>query len=73
MIKRTINVLKSFNVKEFNLELDTGSYTWNALLYPSFYFLRGPHRLLRVNYEGRNRLKVTMENRLIYILYSLIK
>ena len=73
MRRRIFNTLKSFELKEFSLDLDTGDYIWNAFMHPAFYFMSSPNRMLNVNYIGRNAAKITVKNRLIRIIYSFIK
>ncbi|WP_298895255.1 hypothetical protein [uncultured Psychroserpens sp.] len=71
--KKVFRVLKSFKIKQFQLDIDTGDCISNSKLYPIFAFLnfyRGHH--LGVNYEGRNKILLSVENRPIRMIRSFI-
>lgn len=59
-----LQLLKTFKVRQFRLELDTDDYVTNAYLYPIFYLASRPQRQLSVNFEGRTNLALQIENRL---------
>jgi len=59
-----LQLLKTFKVRQFRLELDTDDYVINAYLYPLFYLVSRPQRQLSVNFEGRTNLALQIENRL---------
>ena len=69
-LRRLLKIVKSFKVKKIRLTVDTGDCIANAKLYPVFanldYKIGGFH----VNFEGRNQLKLHIENRPIYIIKS---
>lgn len=69
--KKGIQLLKSFEVKTFKLNLDTDNYIYNSYLYPVFYFLNKEHRQLKINYQGDLELQLEIENRLYRILIAL--
>lgn len=65
-------MIRSFKIKEFKLDIDTGDYVLNAKLYPAFYLLRHFGNNVAVNFEDRNRLALVIQNRPINILKSFI-
>ncbi|WP_372794506.1 hypothetical protein [Lutibacter sp.] len=66
--KKGLQILKSFKIKRFNLEIDTGDYTLNAKLYPVFVFLNYNLGHFKVNFEDRNQLVLHLQNRPINII-----
>lgn len=71
-LKKYLQILKSFKIKRFDLELDTGDYTMNAKLYPVFVFLNYSVGHFKVNFEDRNQLVLHIQNRPINIIKSFI-
>ncbi len=65
-------LLQSFRIQRFKVELDTDDYALNAQLYPLLYWVSGPSRDLSVNFSGRNRLLLQIENRLFRIVRVLL-
>lgn len=65
-------VLRTFKVKEFMLDIDSGDYVINAKMYPLFYMLKRLGINLAINFEDRNRLVLVIYNRPIYIIKSFI-
>jgi hypothetical protein len=65
-------ILRSFRVKAFRIELDTGNPMLNARLFPIFYLLRKQGREVGINFLGRNQVLVRIANRPIYILNTFI-
>jgi hypothetical protein len=65
-------VLQSFQVKKLWLNLDTDDYYYNAFLYPIFFFVKGDHYRLNINYQGKNELILIVKNRFIRILFAII-
>ena len=63
-----LRVLKSFKVKQFAIDLDTGDVVQNAKLYPAFAFFNYYKGGFNINFEGRNRLVVRLQNRPIDII-----
>ena len=61
--RRIIQVLKSFHIKYFRLEVDTGDYIWNAYLWPLVYGINPLRRHVAVNYQGRNECRLLIRNR----------
>ena len=71
--KKVWRVLRSFEVKYFQLDIDTGNCISNAKLYPVFAFLNFYSKsTLNVNFEGRNSVLLDVENRPIRIIRSFI-
>ena len=70
--KKSKKILRSFEVKEFNLNLDTDNYIWNGYLYPIFFFIDRGHRHLHINYNGDFVFKLWVKNRPYRILQAII-
>lgn len=71
-LKKGLQLLKSFKVKLFRLDLDTGNYVQNAQLWSAYpIFNQFPGRI-NINFEGRNELLLSIQNRPIYIIKSFI-
>lgn len=71
-LKKMIRVLRSFQVKEWRLAVDTGDYTMNAQLYPLNFFSR-LHQHLFVNFNGENYLYIRIQNRPAKMLYAFFR
>ena len=72
-LRKGVRMLRSFKVKRILLDIDTGDWILNSKLYPIFGFLNYHVGTFNINFEGRNRLALHMQNRPIYILKSFIK
>ncbi len=70
--KRVMSVIKSFKIKKFHLELDSGDCINNAKLYPAFAFLNYMNIDCHINFTGRNSLILAIENKPIRIIKSFI-
>lgn len=70
--KQAYRLIKSFKVKRFYLDLDTGDSITNAKLYPVFSLLNYKLGNFNVNFNGRNKLVLHIQNRPIYIIKSFI-
>lgn len=71
-IKTGLRVLKSFKVKRLFLDIDTGNCIINAKLYPLFAFLNYKIGDFNINFEGRNKMMLYIQNRPLYIIKSFI-
>ena len=71
-IGKIVPVLKSFSVRQFELDMDTGDYFTNAKIYPVFVLLNHYVASFHINFENRNRLVVDVRNRPYRILKSII-
>jgi hypothetical protein len=67
-----LRVLRTFEIKQFLLHLDTGDYILNAKLYPVFFFLNRFYGDFAINFNDKNRLALQVQNRPIFILKSFI-
>lgn len=72
-IQKIVRMLRSFKVKRFMIDIDTGNCITNAKLFPIFGFLNYQIGIFNINFEGRNRMALHLENRPIYIIRSFIK
>jgi hypothetical protein len=71
-IKKGLRMLKSFKVKKFIFDIDTGDCILNAKLYPLFALLNYSVGGFRVNFVGRNRVELYICSRPIYLIKSFI-
>ncbi len=69
--KKMLQLLKSFEVKQFDLDIDTGDYVANAKIYPVFVLLNQFVASFHINFEDRNRLVLDIRNRPYRMLKSL--
>jgi len=68
-----LRVLKSFKLKRFLLNIDTGDCILNSKLYPVFACLNFyKDSRLYINYQGRNSVLLYIENKPIRIIKSFI-
>ncbi|MEN8789621.1 MAG: hypothetical protein ABF293_02870 [Flavobacteriaceae bacterium] len=67
-----IRLIRSFELKQFALSLDTGNCITNAKLYPVFAFLNYKGGNFQVNFKGENQLHLHLQNRPIRIVKSFI-
>lgn len=66
-------LLKSFRLRRFELELDTGDYVLNAQLYPVNHIVYGDRVHISINWQNQDRLLLVLESRVIRILYHIVK
>jgi len=71
-VKKLIRLLSSFKVVKVLVDVDTGDCITNAKLYPPFALANYYGGQLSVNFEGRNRVVLHVENRPIRIIKSFI-
>ena len=71
-IKSIFRIVRSFEVKQFSLDIDTGHCITNAKLYPVFAFLDFWVGNYRVNFIGRNSIVLHLQNRPYRIIKSFI-
>lgn len=67
-----IRLLRSFRVRYFSWDLDTGDPVWNAKLYPVAFLLQTRGVGVRVNFWHYNRLAFRITNRPVYLLKSIV-
>ena len=72
-VRKIFRMLRSFKVKRFLIDIDTGDSMTNAKLYPFYGLLNYKTGMFNINYEGRNRMVLYLENRPLYIIKSFIK
>ncbi len=63
-------VVKSFEIKKWELDLDTGDVVTNAKLYPLFALLNYRTGGFHINFEGRNHALLMVRNRPIGLIKS---
>ena len=67
---RMRRILKSFTIKEFQMEIDTDNYVWNAWLFPLFYAIKPLRYSVSVNFQGRNEIRLFLENQVWKIAWA---
>jgi hypothetical protein len=79
-MKKAIAVLRTFEVKDIYLNVDTDDFFIDALLYPvAFWLTRGSrwlsngNRSFQINFNGDVEIRLRIENRIGKILFSLIR
>jgi hypothetical protein len=71
-LARGMQLIQSFRVKAFRLELDTGNPVLNAQLFPIFFLTGQQGGDVGINFLGRNNILLQITNRPIYILNTFI-
>jgi len=71
-IKQAFRLLKSCKIKQLYLDVDTGDCITNAKLYPVFALLNFRKGHCNINFNGRNKLVLHIQNRPINIIKSFI-
>ncbi len=71
-MKTGVRLIRSFELKRFALQLDTGNCITNAKLYPVFAYFNYLGSDLQVNFKGNNQLNLHLQNRPIRIVKSFI-
>ena len=71
-VRSMVGIIRSFQVKNFSLDIDTGSCITNAKLYPAFAFLDFWVGNYQVNFVGRNSIALHLQNRPYKIIKSFI-
>ena len=61
-------IIKTFKVKQFWLNLDSGDFCWNAQVLPLMMALSNQKRQLQINYEGNQQILLVVEHRLIHLV-----
>jgi len=72
-LRNFIRMLRTFKIKRFLINIDTGDCIHNAKLFPLFTFLNRTKVNFKVNFEGRNQMVLHMQNRPINIIKSFIQ
>nr|WP_297782862.1 hypothetical protein [uncultured Allomuricauda sp.] len=70
--RKVLRLIRSFEVKRFALDMDTGDYVANAKMYPVFVLLNHYVASFHINFENRNRLVLDVRNRPYRILKTFI-
>lgn len=70
--KTILRLIRSFEIKRWKIDLDTGDCITNAKLYPLFGFMNYHFGGFHINFEGRNEVLLLLRNRPVYIIKSFI-
>ena len=72
-LKLARELIQTFKVRRFKVNLDTGDYTTNAQLVPVMWLLSGETAHFSTNYVGISSLDLMVENRLIRMVGPVLK
>ncbi len=70
--KTGLKILKSFRIKKYRIDIDTGDFITNAKMYAFANFLNTEAGEFKINFEGRNSILLFVYNRPIYIIKAFI-
>lgn len=73
ILKLFFRILKTFNIRKIESDLDTGDFPLNAQLIPLFYSMNRRNVTLSVNFNGINNLYLVVYTRLYKVIYQIIK
>lgn len=71
-LSRILKLVKTFKIKRFFIDIDTGHFILNARLYPLFALLNYNNGNYHINFQGRNQMVLHLKNRPIRIIKSFI-
>jgi hypothetical protein len=67
------SIVKSFKITYLNVNLDTGNYPLNGILYPFFFLLSFfLNKNFSVNFNGKNTIKIIVKNNLARLSWAII-
>jgi hypothetical protein len=67
------DILRSFKIKVLKAEIDSGDVVTNAYLVPAFVFANRNNINLSASNSGSNSLELELQNRIIILLYIILK
>ncbi len=71
--RQALRLMRSFRVRRFRWDLDTGNPALNARLYPVFFLLDRTLGGFGINFQDQNQLALHLVNRPVRILLALSK
>lgn len=71
--KKVMQILRSFKVRQFEVDFDTDNYPLNAQLYPVFYFMDRGRGKFNINFNNKRSIKLNIVNRPARVIYALMK
>ncbi|MRX64014.1 hypothetical protein GJ691_07510 [Maribacter sp. RZ05] len=71
-VHKILQVVRTFKIKEFVLNIDTGNCITNAKLYPLLSIANLCKGQFNINFQGQNQLILQIENRPVRILKAFI-
>ena len=72
LLTKTVRIIKTFRVTDWQLAIDTGDQTCNAQLYP-LNFLPGTFRHLHINFSTESYLLLKIRNRPWKMVYEFLR
>ena len=70
--RKMVRLVRTFEIRSFAVEMDTGDYLANAKMYPLFVLLNQYVGSFHINFQDRNRLLMDMRNRPIRMIKSIV-
>ena len=70
--RKMVSLVRTFEIRSFAVEMDTGDYVANAKMYPLFVLLNQYVGSFHINFQDRNRLLMDMRNRPIRMIKSIV-
>lgn len=70
--RKIARLIKTFEIRRFVVEMDTGDYVANAKMYPLFVLLDQFVGSFHINFQDRNRLLMDVRNRPIRMIRSIV-
>lgn len=70
--QKALKLLRTFRVRHFSWDLDTGNPVLNARLFPAFYLLDQTLGGFRINFKDHNRLALRIVNRPVRMLRAIL-
>ena len=72
-LRTVLSVLRSFRVRRWDVDIDTGDFATNAYLFPVVYMLSRWRGAWRVNYKGDVVIRVAVDNSPFRILRAWLR
>lgn len=72
-LRKGMQLLRTFQLRLLDWELDTGDYSLNARLYALTWIVARPNVRIRLNFIGCNRLRLVVVNRLISLGWAFLR
>jgi hypothetical protein len=66
-------IIRTFEIRYINMDIDTDDYALNALLYPFALLFSQPGRQIQINFHGENALKLKIVNNMERMLLAFIR
>ena len=71
--KMVKGILRSFKIRKFDLEIDTGDGVYNGLLIPLSFMKNNEQIRLHINFTGETQLTMIIENKTGRVAWAIFK